>query len=179
MENSTSTPTVVGTRPLYEGYPPTYLDFVRFPGGETARYLRIDMGDSAQVLPVNERKEILFVEGYRHGLGRVALTLPAGVTEQGETPRATARRELIEETGHDAKVFRKMLALNTLPGYIEGRMHVFLARGLRRVRTDIDRGEVDRIQFVSVEKAMDLIRRGVLATSTMATILYARERRLL
>ena len=72
-----------------------------------------------------------------------------------------------------------MLTMNTLPGYLHGRLHVFLARRLRRVRTDIDTGEVDRVRFVSIESALDLIRRGKLPASAIATILYARERGLL
>ena len=180
MERSPSTPDILGTRVLHEGYPPTYLDFVRFPDGSARNFLRIDFGDSAQVLPVNDRREILFVEGYRHGLGSVGLKLPAGGTHRGETPKGTARRELVEETGHDAKEFRKLLTLNTLPGYIQGHMHVFLARGLRRVRPDVDRTEVDRVRFLPVEKVLQLIREGVIvSTSVIATILYARERRLL
>ncbi len=177
MTTSSSTPEVLGTRILHAGYPPTSLDFVRFPDGSTANFLRIDFGDSSRVLALNDRGEILFIEGYSHGLGRTSLRLPAGGAHPGETPREAARREMIEETGYDAKEFRKFLTLNAIPGYARGTSHVFLARGLRRVRREVDRTEVDRVRFVPVREALQLIGRGtIVSASVIATILYARER---
>ncbi len=102
------------------------------------------------------------------------LRLPAGATERGETPRKAARRELLEETGYDARRFRRILKLNSIPGYTQGWMHVFLAHGLRRVRREVDRREVDRVLFIPVEKALALVRRGeVVAASAIATLSYA------
>ena len=177
MMKSSSTPEVLGTKVLHAGWPPTSLDFVRFPDGSAANFLRIDFGVSARVLPVNDRGEILFIEGYSHGLGRTSLRLPAGGAHARETPREAARRELIEETGYDAKELRKFLTFNAVPGYARGMSHAFLARGLRRVRREVDRTEVDRVRFVPVKETLDLIRRGtIVSASVIATILYARER---
>jgi len=177
MATSPSTPEVLGTKVLHAGHPPTSLDFVRFSDGSTANYLRIDFGDSARVLALNGRGEILFIEGYSHGLGRTSLRLPAGGAQAGETPRTAARRELIEETGYDAKELRRFLTLNAIPGYARGTSHVFLGRGLRRVRREVDRTEVDRVRFVPVAEALKLVRHGtIVSASVIATILYARER---
>lgn len=180
MTESPSTPTVQGTRTVYAGYPPVHLDFVRFGDGSAGRYIRIDFGTSAQILAVNDRREILFIEGYRHGLGRVGLRLPAGGAERGERPDQAARRELLEETGYAAKEFRRILKLNSIPGYTQGWMHVFLARGLRRVRTEIDHREADRVVFLPVEDAIAKIGRGeIVAAAAVATLSYAALKKLL
>ncbi len=48
---------------------------------------------------------ILFIEQFRfptydHGLGWL-LEIPAGIVKEGDSPRETARRETLEETGYD------------------------------------------------------------------------------
>ena len=41
-----------------------------------------------------------------NGIGKVVLETPGGVTESGETPKTTAERELLEETGFAAQRVR-------------------------------------------------------------------------
>lgn len=50
-------------------------------------------------IPVLENGNILTITQYKHGLGRVSLTFPAGFVEDGERPEVACRRELLEETG--------------------------------------------------------------------------------
>jgi len=50
--------------------------------------------------------------------------------EPGETPKAAAARELIEETGFRAKRFREFLDVFPTPGFLEERMFILLAEGL-------------------------------------------------
>jgi len=50
--------------------------------------------------------------------------------DPGETPKAAAARELIEETGYRAKRFRVFLDVFPTPGFLEERMFILLAEGL-------------------------------------------------
>lgn len=56
--------------------------------------------------------EILLVRQFRPPAGRLTLEFPAGLIDPGETPEATAVRELYEETGYRGRVLGK-----TLPGW--------------------------------------------------------------
>src|SRR5208337_964796 len=46
--------------------------------------------------------ELLLVEQFRHGNDASTLEVIGGVCDPGEEPGFTARRELLEETGHEA-----------------------------------------------------------------------------
>ncbi len=54
-------------------------------------------------VPQLEGGSILMIRQYKHGPGRVSLTFPAGFVEEGEEPLAACSRELIEETGLEAR----------------------------------------------------------------------------
>jgi 8-oxo-dGTP pyrophosphatase MutT (NUDIX family) len=47
-------------------------------------------------------RQVVMVEQYRRGVDRLVLELPAGIIDPGETPMASARRELAEESGYQA-----------------------------------------------------------------------------
>jgi len=63
----------------------------------------------ARIMPDDE---ILLVRQFRPPAGRLMLEFPAGLIDPGETPEATAVRELYEETGYSGRVLGK-----TLPGW--------------------------------------------------------------
>jgi ADP-ribose pyrophosphatase len=85
---------------------------------------------SVVVLPVLADGRILLIEQYRHATRQYLWELVAGRMDPGETPKAAAARELIEETGYRAKRFRVFLDVFPTPGFLEERMFILLAEGL-------------------------------------------------
>lgn len=87
-----------------------FRDHVRLPNGvEMPNFLRIDMVNYVQIFAVTKDQQVGMVEQYRHGPGMVTLELPAGGIEaesDDETPLASAKRELLEETGMVAETWR-------------------------------------------------------------------------
>ena len=55
-------------------------------------------GDAAVILAINENDEVLMVQEPRTPLGKIILSLPAGMIEPGEKSEDGAIRELEEET---------------------------------------------------------------------------------
>ena len=55
----------------------------------------------ARIIPENE---IVLVRQFRPPAGKLMIEFPAGLIDPGETPAATAVRELYEETGFEGKV---------------------------------------------------------------------------
>jgi 8-oxo-dGTP pyrophosphatase MutT (NUDIX family) len=83
------------------------------------------------VLALTDDGEIVLVEQFRNGLGRVSRELPAGVIDPGEAPEDTARRELREETGYVADSLIPLTELSPEPNRSTHRGHFFVAKAVR------------------------------------------------
>ncbi len=105
-------------------------DEVIEPSGVRAIREVITHPGSVVVLPVLPDGRILLIQQYRHATRQYLWELVAGRMDPGETPKAAAARELIEETGYRAKRFRVFLDVFPTPGFLEERMFILLAEGL-------------------------------------------------
>ena len=102
-------------------------------GGEISDFHLLEAPDWASVIAVTEAGQVVFVDQYRHGAGRVSRELPAGVIDAGETPEQAARRELEEETGFVAQQWEHLFTTNVEPNRLTSRAHFFVAQGARRL----------------------------------------------
>jgi 8-oxo-dGTP pyrophosphatase MutT (NUDIX family) len=77
------------------------------------------------------------------------LEIPAGkLDEPGEDPLATAKRELAEEIGKQAREWEPLGSFFTSPGFAAEEVHLFLATGI----SDVDeRPEVEENERIDVE----------------------------
>jgi len=85
---------------------------------------------SAVMMAVDGKRSILLVRQFRLPAAKYLWELPAGSVDPGEKPFATARRELIEETGYRAKTWKKLASFFVSPGYDAERMTIYLATNL-------------------------------------------------
>ena len=133
---------------------------IRFPDGREKTYDLVEHGDSVTILPVDDEGNIYFVSQHRLGAAGTLLELPAGVLDPGESPLTSARRELREETGMDAREFTKLGGFYLAPGYSDEYMTVFLAVGLFDAPLDGDEDEMINLQLIPIKKAYQKAREG-------------------
>lgn len=114
--------------------------------GREALFTRLACPEWMNTLAFTESGELLVVEQYRHGTGRSSLEIVGGVCEPGEAPEATARRELLEETGHAADTWVSLGSCAPNPAIQDNHCHFFLALGCCQVAPlDLDPSEELRV----------------------------------
>jgi ADP-ribose pyrophosphatase len=151
-------------------------DRVIEPGGvEVTRDIVVHRG-SVVVLPIFPDGDLLLIRQYRHAVGDFMWELVAGRVEEGESRAASARRELIEETGYTAKQVKEMLEIVPSPGFCSERMWIFAATGLREGAAQPEEDERITARKFSLGELEEMIRRGKLrdGKSVSAILYYAR-----
>jgi ADP-ribose pyrophosphatase len=90
------------------------------------------------IIPLTAERGLLFVEQFRAPLARKVVEFPAGLMgdergHENEDAVASARRELIEETGYEARHLELVASTATSPGMANELVHFVLAWDLVRV----------------------------------------------
>lgn len=170
-------PKVLRTRKLREGWPPISEDEIELPGGAHKEWIRLHFGESSAVLPLTEDRRIVLTREYRHGVGRVVLALPGGSAEDGETPEACARRELLEETGLEPGRLLHLYSGNSLTAYLEGTLHIFFSDGCTATGRRPDPDEVVGLERLTPTRALDLARRGEFESTIVALAILLADAR--
>lgn len=97
------------------------------PGGVEIKRAIVRHRGSAVMLPVDGKGRVLLVRQYRLAAQRFLWELPAGRVDEGETPLAAAKRELLEETGFRARRWTKLISFYPSPGFLSEKMTIFVA----------------------------------------------------
>jgi ADP-ribose pyrophosphatase len=98
-----------------ETWPTGEWEIVRHPG-------------ACAVVAITGDGDILLVRQFRPALRTETLEVPAGLLDvEGESPRDCAVRELVEETGHQARNVRSLGSFLTSPGMTDERFDLYRA----------------------------------------------------
>jgi 8-oxo-dGDP phosphatase len=115
-------------------------DKVQLPDNEYAERVVLTHVGAVGILALDEQDRVLMIRQYRHPVARELWEIPAGLRDvAGEGLADTARRELLEETGHAASEWHVLVDSYASPGITSERIRIFLARGLRTAETDYQR----------------------------------------
>jgi len=132
----------------------------------------IKVREFAIVVALTDADEVVVERGYKHGPRVVALSFPAGYVEEGEDPLETAKRELREEAGYEAREWAALGRYVVDGNYGSGAEHAFVARGARRTEAlpsdDLEEFDVSLVPLPDVIAAW---RRGEIAQLSSAAAL--------
>ena len=125
------------------------------------------------VVAITEDGQMVLVEQYRHGIGAMTLEIPGGIVDAGESPRETAERELLEETGYRAASLSLLGVTHPNPAILDNRLYSFLAAGARKVaEPSQEAGEDISIVTVPVAEVPKLVRAGRITHALVLAALY-------
>ena len=114
------------------------------------------------VVPVDGSGRLLLVRQFRYTGRRESLEFPCGGLKEGATYEATARDELVEETGYEAAELRDAGAFNPCNGLLDEICRVYVARGLRYVGARPDETESFELLFLTREQMEGFVRDGTI-----------------
>jgi ADP-ribose pyrophosphatase len=116
----------------------------------------VRFGQAVAIIPIIG-DEVILIKQFRPSLDKWVLEVPAGRVEINEALEDTARRELIEEVGYDAKTLIKLVSIYPAPGYSDEVLHIFLAKDLTYVGSKLEVGELIEVVKVRLDSALDLV----------------------
>ena len=152
---------------------------LRAPDGHEFQHEVIFHPGAAVIVPVLEPERFVLLKQYRAATGRVIWEFPAGTLERGESPLACAKREIVEETGYQAKRWEKLASFYPAPGISTEFMHIFLATRLVPKRMALDQDEFIEKQIVSFSHLQRMIFNGsIIDAKTIIGFFYYCQRRL-
>ena len=163
----------VESKTVYQGKIVTLLvDQAELPNGKEAlREVVLHPGGVA-ILPLDQDGNVTLVQQYRYPFHELLLELPAGKLDEGEDHRAAAARELGEETGLEAGELTYLGCLLASPGFCTERLHMYLARDLRRSVSHPDDDEVLNVVTMPFGEIARQVMDGTIEDAkTVATVL--------
>jgi ADP-ribose pyrophosphatase len=128
------------------------------PNGRRTTFHIVEHPGAVAIVPVHANGDVVLLKQFRPSIGMEIYEIPAGTIEKGEGPLATAKREIVEETGFKAKRWDKIADFYTAPGFCDERMHVYVARDLTPAKADGDDDEILKPVRMSIDAALKLIR---------------------
>ncbi len=129
--------------------------------GQEHDFYILESQDWINVIPLTPDEQVVMVKQYRHGTREITLEIPGGLVDAGDTPADAARRELLEETGYEAKEVLFLGSACPQPAILNNRSITYLARDVRKVQApQLDDTEDIEIVLVPLSEIPDLIRKG-------------------
>jgi ADP-ribose pyrophosphatase len=118
--------------------------------------------DWVNVIALTQDGKIPMVYQYRHGSNELSLEIPGGAVDHkdGHALEA-AKRELLEETGYEAKEWHSLGKLKPNPAILDNTCHIYLAMGAEKVsELDLDEAEELEVRLHDLVEVKQMIQQG-------------------
>jgi 8-oxo-dGTP pyrophosphatase MutT (NUDIX family) len=149
-------------------------DRVIRPDGGEGVYGVVELPPSVGVVAVDDAGLVWLVGQWRYCLGRFSWEIPTGSCGADEDSQAAAKRELEEEVGLRAGVWRSLGAIDNSNAVTTDQAHLFLAMALEYVGSHPEPVEKITCRRVPLDDCVAMVMDGRITDSTsIAAILKA------
>jgi len=148
-------------------------DCLTAEGKNITPYYVLEYPHWVHMVVIDEKNRVLVTQQYRHGAKRVVMELPVGTMDKTDrNPLFAAKRELMEETGHDGTF---VLAGITSPNPATHTNSVYAYLVTHPVKKEIPKDnpfEVMNYEFIPLSKLLTLIDKGEFAQAMHISSLF-------
>lgn len=128
------------------------------PSGNQGIYGEVHFKNIAiGIIPIDDNGNIYLVKQFRFVLNQDSLEIPEGGGDLSIDPLISAKRELKEETGLEAKQWTKLLELHLSNSVSDEKAIVYLARQLTQGETALEETEDISVTKVSLKEAYRMV----------------------
>ena len=152
-------------------------DKVIRPDGKEGIYGVIDKQDGIGIVVLDNKNRVYLAGQWRYLTGQYTLSIIGGTRENGETPLASAKRELLEEVSLVADDWEHLITFYPSIEVFNEKFYIFLARGLSKAKSIRDSAEDVSAKKVEFKKAINMIKKGKMVDGVgIIGLLIAKER---
>jgi len=146
--------------------------------GKKGEYYYIETNGASLVIPITDDGRLVLVSQYRYLKDKLSIEFPCGGIADKETPTEAVKRELMEETGYQAKEFIKVGNFESSNGLLKDDFHIYIGMELEKVSEPVleINGEELEVILRRPDEFEEMIRRGdIWDGQTLASWTLARE----
>ena len=126
--------------------------------GNTIEYTWYKSPDVVVIVPFLDDNTLVMIKQFRYPLQKILLEFPAGHVEDGENMMATAKRELLEETGYFTSAIEHVYSYHPLVSISRQLVHLFKATELSKDKPRYESTEViTDIEIITIRQLKNLI----------------------
>ncbi|MFH1446997.1 MAG: NUDIX hydrolase [Chloroflexota bacterium] len=150
------------------------IDTARAPHtGKEHDFYIIDSPDWVNIIPLTQDNQVVMVRQFRHGIKELTLEIPGGMVEKGDNPEDAARRELLEETGYQAKTMSFLGVVHPNPAILTNRCFTYLAHDLEKINGgNFDETEDIEIVLIPITQIPTLTHDGTITHSLVVAAFF-------
>lgn len=125
------------------------------------------------ILPITKENKVILIKKYRCAAKKKMWEIPAGFLKGNERAEITAKRELKEETGFEAKKLKKIAEFFQSPGYLREYIYLFKADVGEKGKQIFDEEEfIKKVKVFSQKEALKMIKeKKIVDAKTIIAIL--------